>query len=122
MKEKLIQVLETFCPNNVYLQGTLNPDEAYPQKFITFFAQATEDVAFYDNDVDAVEWDFAVMFYSSNPSEVDTIPALIRTALKKAGFIPQGKGNDIFSDSPTHTGWAMEFLIRENISQHETSL
>lgn len=116
MKEQLVQVLEQFCPDNVYLQGTLNPDETYPAKFITFFTSTTDDISFYDDNVAAVEWDFSVMFYSSDPSEVDTIPALISTALKQAGFIPQGKGNDIFTDSPTHTGWAMDFKFRENIT------
>lgn len=120
MKERLIEVLERFCPDNVYLQGTLNPEEAYPQKFITFFTSTTDDVAHFDNDVSAIEWNFAVMFYSDDPTEVNTIPAQIRTELKKAGFIPQGRGSDILSDVPTHTGWAMDFLIRENI--HESNI
>lgn len=117
IKETLISILESFCPDNVYLQGTMNPDEAYPQKFITFFTSTTDDVSHYDNDVSAIEWDFAVMFYSDDPFEVNTIPAQIRTALKQAGFIPQGRGNDILSDVPTHTGWAMDFLFRENIHE-----
>lgn len=116
MKDLLISVLETFCPDNVYLQGSLNPDEAYPQKFITFFTESTDDNAFYNNDVAAVDWNFSVMFYSTDPVEVNTIPAQISTALKAAGFIPQGKGNDIMADSPTHTGWAMDFIYRENIN------
>ena len=114
MKDLLISVLEQFCPNNVYLQGSLNPDAAYPQKFITFFTTTTDDNAFYDNDVVAVDWEFSVMFYSTNPTEVNTIPAHISAALKAVGFIPQGKGNDLLTDSPTHTGWAMDFVYREN--------
>ena len=39
-------------------------------------------------------------------------PDLLRKA-KKAGFIPQGKGQDILSDEPTHTGWAMDFIYKE---------
>lgn len=115
MKELLISILEQFCPDNVYLQGSLNPEDAYPQKFITFFTSTTEDNAFYDDDVTAVDWYFSVMFYSTNPVEVNTIPAQISAALKAAGFIPQGRGNDLLSDSPTHTGWAMDFIFRENI-------
>lgn len=122
MKDLLISILETFCPNNVYLQGSLNPDEAYPAKFITFFVPTTDDIAFYSNDVSAVEWTFNVMFYSTNPAEVNTIPAQISKALKSAGFIPQGKGNDLICDKPTHTGWAMNFLYRENINDQILSL
>ena len=117
MKDLLVEILEQFCPDNVYLQGTLNPDSAYPQKFITFFTASTEDNSFYDDDVVAVDWQFSVMFYSDDPNEVNTIPAQISTALKAAGFIPQGKGNDLMADSPTHTGWAMDFLYRENIKK-----
>lgn len=116
MKDLLISILEQFCPDNVYLQGSLNPDEAYPSKFITFFVTTTDDIAFYSNDVVAVEWDFYVIFYSADPSEVNTIPSQISTALKAAGFIPQGKGNDLLCDRPTHTGWAMNFKYRENIN------
>jgi hypothetical protein len=117
MKELLISILETFCPDNVYLQGTMNPDEPYPKKFITFFTTTTDDINFYSNDVNAIEWEFAVMFYSTDPTEVNTIPAQISVALKTAGFIPQGKGNDILSDDPLHTGWAQDFLYRENINE-----
>lgn len=119
MKELLFNTLNGICPDNVYLQGSLNPDVIYPQKFITFFTSSTNDISHFDNNVSAVEWDISVMFYSNNPAEIDTIPAQIRSALKNAGFIPQGKGNDIFSDVPTHTGWAMDFLYRENINEGE---
>ena len=116
MKDLLISVLEQFCPDNVYLQGTLNPDEEFPQKFITFFTTTTDDISFYNNDVAAVEWEFSVMFYSTDPVEVNTIPAQICAAMKAAGFIPQGKGNDLLTDRPSHTGWAMDFIYRENIN------
>lgn len=109
MKTLLIQTLETICPNNVFLQGTLNPNEDYPADFITFWTDFTNDVRHYDNDVKSIEWNFSVMFYSNNPDNVASVPATIRTALKNAGFIPQGKGNDILSDVSSHTGWAMDF-------------
>ena len=114
MKELLISILEQFCPDNVYLQGTLNAEQDFPSKFITFFVTDTEDLEHYDNDLLATAWNFAVMFYSNNPVEVNTIPAQISAALKNAGFIPQGKGRDIMSGKPGFTGWAMDFLIREN--------
>lgn len=113
MKEILIEILEQFCPNNVYLQGTLNEETDYPQKFCTFFVSTTEDNGFYDDVVVSFDWHFSVMFYSDDPAEVNTIPQQIRAALKNAGFIPQGKGNDILSGKPTHTGWATDYIINE---------
>lgn len=116
MKSLLIQILETICPNKVFLQGTLNPDVAYPDEFITFWTNYTDDNAHYDNSVESVDWNFSVIFYSNNPDRVASVPAVISAALKTAGFIPQGKGNDVLSDVPTHTGWAMEFIFIEYLS------
>ena len=112
MKQKLISVLETFgFP--VMLQGTLNAEETYPDTFITFWCTSTEDNLHFDNNVKTVNWFFSVILYSNNPTLVNTKPNEIRTKLKSAGFAPQGKGNDILSDEPTHTGWAMDFTYTE---------
>mgnify|MGYP003292416708 CR=1 FL=1 len=113
MKQSLIDVLETFCPDNVFLQGTLAEDEPYPESFVTFWTNYTEDRAHYDDDVHSIDWNFSVIYYSSDPALVNSVPSQIRTALKAAGFIPQGRGNDIHSDRPSHTGWAMEFIKTE---------
>lgn len=113
MKESLLTVLETICPNNVYLQGTLS--EIYPESFITFWTNYADDNSHYDNTVHSIDWQFSVNYYSSNPALVGTVPTQIRTALKNAGFIPQGKGSDIPSDEPTHTGWTMDFIKTEFI-------
>lgn len=112
MKEKLIDILERFCPN-VFLQGSMNPAEAYPSEFVTFFVTYTDDDAHYDNAVHAVSWHFAVIYYSDDPLQVNTKPFEIAAALKAAGFVQQGKGSDILSDEPSHTGWAMDFTISE---------
>lgn len=113
MKDLLINTLETICPNNVYLQGTLT--EAYPDNFITFWTSYTDDGSHYNNDVCSVNWNFDVIFYSNDPSLIASIPPQIIAALKQVGFIPQGKGYDIPSDEPSHTGWAMEFVISETL-------
>lgn len=113
MKQKLIDILERFCPNNVYLQGTMNPDAAYPAEFVTFWTPSTADNAHYNNAVVSVDWLFYVVYYSDDPVKVNTKPFEIAAALKAAGFVQQGRGNDILSDEPTHTGWAMDFASTE---------
>lgn len=116
MKQKLIDAL-VGCGfvegKTLFLQGTLNPNDAYPATFVTFWTNSTDDNAHFDNGVKSVDWAFTVILYSDNPATVNTKPAEIRNALKAAGFIPQGKGNDVMSDEPTHTGWAMDFIISE---------
>lgn len=115
MKQKLIDILEKHCPSNVYLQGTMNPDAEYPAEFVTFWIPNTEDAAHYDNAAAAVDWSFYVIYYSSDPIQVNTKPMQIAADLKAAGFVQQGKGNDILSDEPTHTGWAMDFVYTEKL-------
>ena len=112
MKQKLITTLNSFG-YPLYLQGTINPDEAYPGTFLTFWTDSTDDNTHFDNNTISVDWKFTVILYSNNPEIVNTKPNEIRSTLKAAGFIPQGKGQDIPSDEPTHTGWAMDFIITE---------
>lgn len=116
MKQKLINAL-VGCGfiegKTLFLHGTLKPDEAYPETFVTFWTDSTDGNAHYDNKAFSVDWAFSVILYSANPVTVNTKPNEIRAALKAAGFIPQGKGQDAPSDEPTHTGWAMDFIIKE---------
>lgn len=115
MKQTLIDILGNFCPNNVYLQGTLSESEAYPESFVTFFVNETPEDDFFDNEPNTVNWYFSVIYYSSDPALVNSKPAQIRSALKQAGFIPQGRGNDVPSDRPSHTGWAMDFIYQQTL-------
>ena len=86
MKNLLINELNKFG-YPVFLQGSLNADEAYPETFITFFTDYTADGSHYENDVNSVEWNFSVILYSSDPKIVNEKPIEIINALKKAGFI-----------------------------------
>lgn len=113
MKELLISILQMFVGDNVFLQGTMNPDETYPAKFATFFVNSSPFDGFHDDEASKIDWSIAVMFYSNNPIEVLTVPPQIVRALKGAGFIPLNAGVDVISDVETHTGWAMDFRYIE---------
>ena len=115
MKNLLIETLSKVGfieGETLFLQGTFNPAEKYPATFATFWAN-TDDGEHFDNETTSFEWAFTVILYSNNPAIVNEKPNEIRAALKAAGFIPQGKGQDVPSDEPTHTGWAMDFVIKE---------
>ena len=113
VKQNLYNKLITFG-YPVYLQGTLNPDDAYPDTFLTYWTDDTADKSHYDDATVSYEWDFTVILYSNDPMLLETKPQEIMKTLKEAGFIPRGKGNDIPSDEVTHTGWAMDFIYLEN--------
>ena len=110
MKGYLIEKLQTLG-YPVYLQGTA-PD-AYPESFITFWTIDAPAAAEFDNALAVSEWQFYVYFYSTDPALVQSVPELIRKTLRAAGFTPQGKGRDLLSDEPTHTGWVQQYNILE---------
>jgi hypothetical protein len=113
VKDNLITLLETFeIP--VILQGTLAPDESFPDDFITFETVDSDTPQAFDNDDGVTVWTFNVNYYSNNPDKVANVPGEIRRTLKAAGFIPQGKGNDLITNEPNFTGWAMEFQFIES--------
>lgn len=102
----LIETLEGLCLP-VFRQGSLSGEDAYPQRFYTYWVQSTEGKAFYDNRMESMTtWDIQVAFYSTSPS--DAILGLGRAlgALGHKGFIVSGLGYDIGSDEQSHTGRA----------------
>jgi hypothetical protein len=103
MKAALIAILETF-KYPVFLQGSINPADAYPDSFFTFWNFSNPESEFYDNDANLCVWGFWVYFYSTDPEKVESVSEQARQALKAAGWITDGKPTDINVDRPTHTG------------------
>lgn len=110
MKELLIETLEKLG-YEVALQGSMTG--TYPDSFITFFTTDSPEQGFYDGVPHGTVWNYTVIFYTNNPRLISTVPMEIYKALKAVGFVPQGKGRDIPSDEPTHTGWANDYLYLE---------
>lgn len=118
MKEQLITLLETFG-YDVFLQGSINSEEDYPESFFTFWNFQTPEAAFYDDNAHRAVWGFWIYFYSVDPLLVEQIPEAARQFLKKNGWIPQGKPTDISVDKPTHTGAFFSAFIFENYNEEE---
>ncbi len=113
MKDLLIQLLESFG-YPVRLQGSIGENEAYPDSFFTFWNNDSYDGNHYDNNPANYIWSFDVNFYSTNPALVNSKLLEAKALLKSNGFIISGKGYDVASDEPTHTGRGMNALIIEN--------
>lgn len=103
MKQELINILEAFG-YPVFLQGSLNDNDNYPDSFFTFWNFQTPEAAYYDDKANRAVWGFWVYFYSTNPALVESVPERARKVLKGADWILQGKANDINVDRVTHTG------------------
>ena len=103
MKDLLISTLEPLG-YPIFQQGSLGKNEPYPESFFTFWNNEVPGNEFYDNKEHAYIWDFDLNFYSSDPALVNTKLLEAKALLKAQGFIVSGKGYDVASDEPTHTG------------------
>lgn len=110
MKDRLIAILE-LLGYPVRLQGSLGLQEAYPDSFFTFWNDSTEDGNHYDNKAATVVWSFQVNFYSIDPELVNEALLNAKALLEAEGFTVPGKGHDVPTDEPTHTGRAIDVLF-----------
>lgn len=119
VKDLLINTLKDLGYGEPRLQGSFEEDEAYPDSFITFFLTDSPDLNFYNNKSNCTAYYFDVNFYSSDPDLVNTVPETIADKLIEVGFIRQGKGSDLVSDYPTHTGWNLSLIYQEKLNIKE---
>lgn len=109
MKDLLIETISSLgFP--IFQQGSLGQDENYPDSFFTFWNNDTVDDKHYDNKPIGYIWDFDLNFYSNDPSLVNTKLLEAKTLLQRVGFVIGGKGYDVPSDEPTHTGRGINVL------------
>ena len=103
MKNLLINTISEFG-YPIMLQGSMDKNEKYPDHFFTFWNNETYDNSHYDNKANNYTWDFDLNFYSIDPKLVNTILVEAKEKLIKVGAVVSGKGYDVASDEPTHTG------------------
>lgn len=114
MEDLLIETLEEFG-YPVLLQGSLLPDEPYPNHFFTFWNNDSYGESYYDDDEKTTVFDYDVNFYSVNPELVYTKLREAKKKLKEKGFIVSGDGYSVVSDEPTHDGRGINVLfLRRN--------
>ena len=112
VKSALITLLQTFG-YPVRLQGSIAKDEPYPESFFTIWNNDTDDGNHYDNEPISCVWDFRICYYSSDPTLVNTKIIEAKELLKQNKWSVGGKGYDVASDEPTHTGRAIDALFIE---------
>lgn len=112
MEDKLIQVLQELG-YSVMRQGSLTPDDAYPEHFFTFWNNDSSDHAHYDNAEYGTVWNYSINFYSTDPEKTYAALNEARAKLKENGWILPGKGYDVASDEVTHTGRGMDAYFLE---------
>lgn len=112
MVDLLISALESIG-YPVYRQGAFTEDEPYPDHFFTFWNVETPAVSHYDNRTYSYVWDFNIFFYSIDPAKTYSVMEEAINKLKAEHFIVPGKGYDVETDEPTHTGRGINVLFLE---------
>lgn len=112
MEDKLMEVLESLG-YPIKLQGSLLPDEEYPDSFFTFWNDSADGISFYSNNEGAILWAYSLNFYSTDPLKTNSVLLEAKALLKAAGWIVSGGGYDVPSDETTHTGRGIGLLYRQ---------
>lgn len=112
MEDLLMSTLESLG-YPVKLQGSLLPDESYPDHFFTFWNDSADGISFYSNNEGAILWAYSLNFYSTDPLKTNSVLLEAKALLKAAGFIVSGAGYDVPSDEATHTGRGISLLYRQ---------
>lgn len=112
MEDLLIDVL-TYFNLPIIRQGSMSPHEKYPKEFFTFWNNSSDDDKYYDNAPTATIWDFDVNCYSSVAGNASKLLNEAIKELQRAGFTVSGKGHDVASDEPSHTGRGVNVLYVE---------
>ena len=120
MEDLLISTLEALG-YPVMLQGSLLPEESYPDHFFTYWNDSADGSSFYSNTEGAILWAYSLNFYSVDPELVSNVfkdlkdTPTAKKLLKSAGFTVSGAGYDVPSDEPTHTGRGISLLYRQEL-------
>lgn len=111
VRDILINALQSLG-YEVSLQGSYADAEPLPESFITYQIVTSNDQSFYDNNPKISNYTVQVVFYSKKMSLIKTVPDLIYSGLKNAGFTRQGKGRDIPFNTDYY-GWMVEYFYTE---------
>ena len=117
MENKLVSILEGIELEqdfDVILQGTLDPEDGYPENFYTYWNWETPRDGFYDNRHSKVYWGFQIIAYSTDRNFLLKMTKKAIEELEKNNFIIDSDGGeDIASNLQSHTGKMFEVSIIE---------
>ena len=112
MLDELLELLGTLG-YPVYRQGSLLPNQAYPDHFFTFWNDSADGDSYFDNNENAIIWSYSLNFYSCDPVKVNSELMRAKEILKAHKWVVNGAGYDVMSDEPTHTGRGISIFYRQ---------
>ena len=97
----------------VRIQGSLLPDESYPESFFTYWNDSADGSGFYNNAEDAIVWAYSLNFYSTDFGLINSVLLEAKKLLRAKGFTVSGAGYDVLSDEPEYAGRGITVLYRQ---------
>lgn len=85
-------------------QGSYADDAELPNSFFTFWNFDTPSDSYYDNHEHRRIWHWRVYYYTNDPSTIYTMMDTLVSYAKAEGFIPEGVGVDVATDTPDYIG------------------
>lgn len=107
MEDFLIEILSSFG-YPVRRQGSFLENEPYPDHFFTFWQHTADAYSIYDNNENAILYEYDVNFYSVDVEKTYSVLREVKKLLRNNGFEAWGDAYDVASDENTHTGRGFE--------------
>lgn len=107
VKDILIETVEGIGVSCYYARS-FPPEKE--ERYVTFYAMNSEDIAVFDNVRHVTNWSFEVRYFDDNPERRETMKYELRKALEDAHFFTDGIGWDLLRTSEIDMdGFSMTF-------------
>lgn len=116
MENKLVSILEGLELEqgfDVILQGTLDPNDGFPDNFFSYWNWETPRESYYDNKHTSVRWGYQINVYSTDRKFLNEMTKKAIEELEKNNFDIDSDGEDIASNIKSHTGKMFEVYFIE---------
>lgn len=97
-------------------QGSYAPDGPLPASFFTFWNVSTGEDQFYDNGSHRSVWRWQVFFYTMDPSIMYSAMDSLIASAREAGFVPEGRAEDIDAKEPGYVGRTVHLRYPEALT------
>ena len=110
VKDKLIDAIESELNIPCYYARSFPPEGEEVERYVTFYCQASDDIANFDNYRHVTSWSFEVRYFDDDPERRENMKYQLRQTLEDAKFFTDGIGWDILRTSETdRDGFSMTF-------------
>lgn len=98
-------------------QGSYAEEGDLPASFLTFWNDRTSEDSHYDNRPHRAVWRWQVYFYTRDPALLYTVLDSVTESARSAGFVPEGRAEDIDAHEPGYVGRTIRLRYMQNLNE-----